>query len=150
MDKGTELFDASHELRGTSLICQAASLLAADAPLDEIFERLSGLLATHVDASAVFVASILSGYVIWGNTPEEWAPGGSSPIYRERPGSNDAVSAIFVPMRAGGRTIGALLCPEHARGRLGRGRSRSGGGDRTFPGRGRRKQPAGRAAYPHR
>ncbi len=85
MDKGTELFDASHELRGTSLICQAASLLAADAPLDEIFERLSGLLATHVDASAVFVASILSGYVIWGNTPEEWAPGGSSPIYRERP-----------------------------------------------------------------
>ncbi len=137
------MLESSRELRDTSLIRQAASLLAADTSLDDLFERLTGLLASHVDASVVFVAltdaagktaitfindhgeisrdvkipltdrsralaAIASGEVIWGNSPAEWAPGGSSPIYHERPESNDSVSAIFVPMRAGGRTVGAL------------------------------------------
>jgi diguanylate cyclase (GGDEF)-like protein len=138
-----ELLGSSRERRDTSLIRQAASLLAADTSLDDLFERLTGLLATHVDASVVFVAlvdavghsaiefihdhgtvvrdvhipltdrsralaSMESGEAIWGNSPEEWAPDGASPIHTDRPETNDSVSAIFVPMRVGGRTVGAL------------------------------------------
>src|ERR1700752_3805088 len=51
---------------------------------------------------------IRTGEVIWGNRPNVWAPAGSSPIHADRPWTNDTVSAIFVPMRAGGDTIGAL------------------------------------------
>ena len=137
------MLESSRELRDTSLIRQAATLLAADISLPDLFERLTGLLAAHVDASVVFVAlidaagvasiefihdhgenyrdvhiplteksrarhAIATGEVIWGNSPEEWAPDGSSPIYTERPQSNDSVSAIFIPMRVGGRAVGAF------------------------------------------
>jgi len=121
----------------------AASLLAADLSLEATFERLTELLAAHVDVSVVFVALaepgararieylydhgvvrpdpgielvkpsvalevIATGRVAWGNTPLEWAPHGTTPIYRERPETNDTLSAIFVPMRAGGHIVGAL------------------------------------------
>lgn len=49
-----------------------------------------------------------TGEIIWGNRPEVWAPTGSSPIHADRPWTNDTVSAIFVPMRAAGETIGVL------------------------------------------
>jgi len=137
------MIESSRERRDSSLIRQAASLLAADISLYDLFERLTGLLAAHVDASVVFVAltdsagtptiefihdhgenrrdahlpltmksrarrAIETGDVIWGNSPEEWAPEGSSPIYTDRPQSNDSVSAIFVPMRVAGRVVGAF------------------------------------------
>jgi diguanylate cyclase (GGDEF)-like protein len=138
-----DLLDSSRERRDTALIRQAASLFAADVTLDDLFERLTGLLAAHVDASVVFVAltdaagnaaihfifdhgaidrdvnipltersraraAIESGETIWGNSTAEWAPDGASPIHVERPETNDSVSAIFVPMRVGGRNVGAL------------------------------------------
>src|SRR5579863_147673 len=126
------------------LIRQAASLLATDLSLGELFERLTRMLAEYVDSSVVFVALarpdghhaieyvfdhgeirryphleltdprsralavIRSGEIIWGNSPEVWAPGGSSPLNKDRPWTNDTVSAIFVPMIAGGATVGAL------------------------------------------
>lgn len=49
-----------------------------------------------------------TGEIIWGNSPEQWAPEGTTPINRDRPWTNDTVSAIFVPMRAGGTTVGCL------------------------------------------
>lgn len=52
--------------------------------------------------------AIETGELIWGNTPDEWAPGGTSPIYAERPQSNDSASAIFIPMRVAGRTVGVF------------------------------------------
>src|SRR5579862_7255370 len=51
---------------------------------------------------------IRTGEMIWGNDPSVWAPGGSEPIHKDRPWTNDTVSAIFVPMRAGGATVGCL------------------------------------------
>ncbi len=122
---------------------QAASLLATDLSLGELFERLTKLLAEYVDASVVFIALarpdgrhaieyfydhgevrryphivlesnsrarevIATGAIIWGNSPEVWAPMGTTPINRDRPWTNDTVSAMFVPMRAGGDMIGAL------------------------------------------
>lgn len=53
-------------------------------------------------------AVIESGNVIWGNRREVWAPQGTSPINPDRPWTNDTNSAMFVPMRAGGTTVGAL------------------------------------------
>jgi diguanylate cyclase (GGDEF)-like protein len=51
---------------------------------------------------------IRTGEMIWGNDPSVWAPEGSEPIHKDRPWTNDTVSAIFVPMRAGGNTVGCL------------------------------------------
>lgn len=51
---------------------------------------------------------IRTGEMIWGNDPAVWAPMGSEPIHKDRPWTNDTVSAIFVPMRAGGSTVGCL------------------------------------------
>ena len=125
------------------LMKQAASLLATDLSLGELFERLTRLLAGYVDSSVVFIALarpdgrhsieyfydhgeirryphielgpnsrarevIRTGEVIWGNSPHVWAPMGTSPIHPDRPWTNDTVSAMFVPMRAGGEVIGAL------------------------------------------
>jgi diguanylate cyclase (GGDEF)-like protein len=53
-------------------------------------------------------AVIDTGEVIWGNRREIWAPQGTYPINPDRPWTNDTHSAIFVPIRAGGTTIGAL------------------------------------------
>ncbi len=125
------------------LMRQAATLLAADLSLGELFDRLTRMLAEHVDSSVVFIALaradgkhaieyfydhgevrryphielsgksraravIASGETIWGNTVAQWAPEGTAPINQDRPWTNDSVSAIFVPMRAGGVTLGAL------------------------------------------
>jgi diguanylate cyclase (GGDEF)-like protein len=49
-----------------------------------------------------------TGEVIWGNDPSIWAPEGSRPINKDRPWTNDSISAIFVPMTAGGKTVGCL------------------------------------------
>ena len=54
------------------------------------------------------LAVIRTGEIIWGNAPEVWAPGGSSPINKDRPWTNDSVSAIFVPMIAAGAIVGVL------------------------------------------
>jgi diguanylate cyclase (GGDEF)-like protein len=51
---------------------------------------------------------IRTGEMIWGNDPSVWAPEGTEPINKDRPWTNDTVSAIFVPMRAGGTTVGCL------------------------------------------
>ena len=51
---------------------------------------------------------IRTGEPIWGNSPSVWAPEGSEPIHKDRPWTNDTVSAIFVPMRAAGATVGCL------------------------------------------
>ncbi|HEV7178640.1 MAG TPA: HD domain-containing phosphohydrolase [Candidatus Baltobacteraceae bacterium] len=125
------------------LLKQAASLLAADLSLGELFDRLTRMLAEHVDSSVVFIALarpdgkhsieyfydhgevrryphielneksrarevIRTGDVIWGNEVEAWAPGGTAPINKDRPWTNDTVSAIFAPMSVGGTTLGAL------------------------------------------
>lgn len=122
---------------------QAASLLATDLSLGELFERLTHLLAEYVDSSVVFIALaradgrhsieyfydhgeirryphivlqpnsrarevIRTGEIIWGNSPSVWAPMGTTPIHHDRPWTNDTVSAMFVPMRAGGEVLGAL------------------------------------------
>jgi diguanylate cyclase (GGDEF)-like protein len=49
-----------------------------------------------------------TGEMIWGNDPSVWAPEGSRPINKDRPWTNDSISAIFVPMSAGGKTVGCL------------------------------------------
>ena len=126
------------------LMRQAASLLAADLSLSELFESLTKMLAERVDSSVVFIALarpdgtnsieyfydhgeikryphielkppsravevMRTGETIWGNEVSEWAPPeGSRPIHVDQPWTNDTVSAIFVPMRVGGTTIGAL------------------------------------------
>lgn len=125
------------------LMRQAATLLAADLSLGELFERLTRMLAEYIDSSVVFIALakpdgrhaieyvydhgevrryphivlvepscalrvIRTGAVIWGNQPSEWAAGGTTPINIDRPWTNDTEAAIFVPMRAGGETIGCL------------------------------------------
>jgi diguanylate cyclase (GGDEF)-like protein len=54
------------------------------------------------------LAVIETGNVIWGNRREVWAPHGASPINPDRPWTNDTNSAMFVPMRAGGKMVGAL------------------------------------------
>jgi diguanylate cyclase (GGDEF)-like protein len=51
---------------------------------------------------------IRSGEMIWGNDPSVWAPMGSEPIHKDRPWTNDSISAIFVPMTAVGTTVGCL------------------------------------------
>jgi diguanylate cyclase (GGDEF)-like protein len=51
---------------------------------------------------------IRSGQIIWGNDPSVWAPQGSQPINKDRPWTNDTVSAIFVPMNVAGQTVGCL------------------------------------------
>jgi diguanylate cyclase (GGDEF)-like protein len=51
---------------------------------------------------------IRTGELIWGNSPAVWAPLGPEPIHKDRPWTNDTVSAMFVPMRAGGNTVGCL------------------------------------------
>lgn len=51
---------------------------------------------------------IRTGEMIWGNDPSMWAPEDTEPIHKDRPWTNDTVSAIFVPMRAGGSTVGCL------------------------------------------
>ena len=62
------------------------------------------ILGEHSRAREV----IRTGEMIWGNSPSVWAPEGSEPIHKDRPWTNDTVSAIFVPMRAGGKTVGCL------------------------------------------
>ncbi|MBV8154852.1 MAG: diguanylate cyclase [Candidatus Eremiobacteraeota bacterium] len=62
------------------------------------------VLGPHSRARAV----IGTGEMIWGNDPSVWAPQGSEPIHKDRPWTNDTVSAIFVPMKAGGSTVGCL------------------------------------------
>ena len=126
-----------------TLMKRAASLLATDLSLGELFERLTRLLAEFVDSSVVFIALakpdqrhsieyfydhgeirryphielgpnsrarevIRTGEAIWGPRPDVWAPSGSTPIHVDRPWTNDTVSAIFVPMKAGGDVVGAL------------------------------------------
>jgi len=54
------------------------------------------------------LAVMRTGELIWGNDPSIWAPGGSQPINKDRPWTNDTVSAMFVPMTAGGKTVGCL------------------------------------------
>ncbi len=135
-------FDRPHT-KERLLLKQAATLLAADLSLGDLFDRLTRMLAEHIDSSVVFIAlanasgnhaieyfydhgeirryphielspksraraAIESGGIIWGNAPDEWAPGGSHAINQDRPWTNDSVSAIFVPMRAAGEVIGAL------------------------------------------
>jgi diguanylate cyclase (GGDEF)-like protein len=125
------------------LFREAASLLAADLSLGELFERLTTMLPSYLDSSVVFIALarddgrhaieyiydhgeirryphirlsersralavMTTGEVIWGNHPSVWAPEGRAPINRDRPWTNDTLSAIFVPMRAGGRMVGCL------------------------------------------
>jgi diguanylate cyclase (GGDEF)-like protein len=125
------------------LMRQAASLLATDLSLGELFERLTTMLPAYLDSSVVFIALarenaahtieyfydhgeirryphipltersraravMTTGEIIWGNHPDVWAPGGRTPINRDRPWTNDTLSAIFVPMRAGGTMIGCL------------------------------------------
>ncbi len=52
---------------------------------------------------------IRTGAIIWGNQVSEWAaPEGPTPINLDRPWTNDTVSAIFVPMRVGNASLGAL------------------------------------------
>ncbi len=129
--------------RDSSLIREAATLLAADLSFETLFERLTILLAAHVDASVVFVAlpdaaggasieylydhgeiardaqigltqrsralaAITENRIIWGNHPDTWAPDGKVPIHRDKPYLNDTLSAIFAPMRASGRVLGAI------------------------------------------
>jgi len=53
-------------------------------------------------------AVINSGDVIWGNRRDVWAPDGTYPINPDRPWTDDTLSAIFVPMRAGGTMVGCL------------------------------------------
>jgi diguanylate cyclase (GGDEF)-like protein len=125
------------------LIQQAASLLSTDLSLGELFERLTTMLAQHIDSAVVFIAlahpdgnhaieyiydhgdirryphieltersrarSVIgSGELIWGNRRDVWAPQGTYPINPDRPWTDDTLSAIFVPMRAGGAMVGAL------------------------------------------
>ncbi len=49
-----------------------------------------------------------TGEIIWGNSPDVWAPGGSIPLNKDKPWTNDTVSAMFVPMKASGTTVGVL------------------------------------------
>jgi diguanylate cyclase (GGDEF)-like protein len=125
------------------LFREAASLLAADLSLGELFERLTMMLPAYLDSSVVFIALahddgrhaieyiydhgeirryphiqlsdrsraravMTTGEIIWGNHPSIWAPEGTAPINRDRPWTNDTLSAIFVPMRAGGAMVGCL------------------------------------------
>lgn len=125
------------------LFREAASLLAADLSLGELFERLTTMLPAYLDSSVVFIALahddgrhaieyiydhgeirryphiqlsdrsraravMTTGEIIWGNHPSIWAPEGTAPINRDRPWTNDTLSAIFVPMRAGGSMVGCL------------------------------------------
>jgi diguanylate cyclase (GGDEF)-like protein len=126
------------------LMRQAASLLATDLSLGELFERLTHMLAEYVESSVVFIALARSdnrrtieyvydhgeirryphleltdprsrslevfrtGEIIWGNSPDVWAPEGSSPLNKDRPWTNDTVSAMFVPMKTAGTTVGVL------------------------------------------
>lgn len=53
-------------------------------------------------------AVIASGEIIWGNDPSEWAPTGRSPINADRPWTDDSRSAMFLPMRSAGSTLGCL------------------------------------------
>ncbi len=53
-------------------------------------------------------AVIDDGDAIWGNRREVWAPDGTYPINPDRPWTDDTLSAIFVPMRAGGSMVGCL------------------------------------------
>ena len=46
----------AREQRDRALVRQAASLLAADLSLGELFERLCEVLADYIDASVVFIA----------------------------------------------------------------------------------------------
>ena len=126
-----------------TLLRDAASLLAADLTLSDLFDRLTRMLADFVDASVVFIALarpdgrhtieyffdhgdvlrfphleltaksraravITTGKVIWGNSPEVWAPEGAIPIHADKPWTNDTTSAMFVPMTAAGETLGCL------------------------------------------
>ena len=125
------------------LMRQAATLLAADLSLGELFERLTQMLAEYIDSSVVFIALarpdgrhaieylydhgeirryphielpqeararevMRTSQSIWGNSPEVWAPTGSTAINLDRPWTNDSLSAMFVPMRAAGSTVGCL------------------------------------------
>ena len=128
--------------KSSALVRRAAALLASDHSFDELFARLTEMLAELVDASTVFVAlpSGSSGYaveylfdhgkvlhenvplpegsvalraireqrLIWGNAPEQWAPGGRVAIDMEHPERNDSISAIFAPMRHAGAIVGCL------------------------------------------
>jgi diguanylate cyclase (GGDEF)-like protein len=51
---------------------------------------------------------IRTGETIWGNDPSVWAPHGSAPIHKDRPWTNDTVSAIFVPMICSAKVVGCL------------------------------------------
>ncbi len=128
--------------KSSALVRRAAALLSSDHSFDELFARLTEMLAELVDASTVFVAlpgtnggyavqyhfdhgKVLRGHVplregsvalraiseqrlVWGNAPEEWAPGGRVAIDPEHPERNDSISAIFAPMRHAGAIVGCL------------------------------------------
>jgi diguanylate cyclase (GGDEF)-like protein len=51
---------------------------------------------------------IRTGKTIWGNRPEEWVGLQRIPINFEEPETDDTVSAIFVPLRAGSNITGVL------------------------------------------
>ncbi|HTA38409.1 MAG TPA: HD domain-containing phosphohydrolase [Candidatus Acidoferrales bacterium] len=62
------------------------------------------------------LAVMKSGEIIWGNEPGVWAPEGSRPINKDRPWTNDSMSAIFVPMTSGGKTVGCLSVQSRSKG----------------------------------
>ncbi len=50
-----------------------------------------------------------TGETIWGNRRDAWAPAaGVPPLHSDRPWTDDTVSAIFVPLRTAGRSVGCL------------------------------------------
>jgi diguanylate cyclase (GGDEF)-like protein len=135
--------DTARERSDRVLMQETASLLTADLSLSELFEKLTRMLADHIEASVVFIALaspdghhaieyfydhgvirpyphialtedsralvvIRTGEMIWGNDPSEWAPTGRTPINIDRPESDDSISAIFVPLRVAGTTLGCL------------------------------------------
>jgi diguanylate cyclase (GGDEF)-like protein/putative nucleotidyltransferase with HDIG domain len=54
------------------------------------------------------VEVIQTGKTIWGNRPDEWVGIRRIPINLDRPETDDTVSAMFVPLRAGAEIIGVL------------------------------------------
>jgi len=133
----------TREQRDLLLIRRAASLLAAEISLENLFERLCEIIAEYIDASVVFIALsqpdgrvlveyvhdhgeirntpnivvqpgsrtlevIRTGQTIWGNCEEDWVGVDRIPLNLDRPESDDSVSAIFVPLKAGNEIIGVL------------------------------------------
>lgn len=51
---------------------------------------------------------IRTGRIIWGNRPEDWVDVQRIPINENEPETDDTMSAIFVPLKAGSTTTGVL------------------------------------------